>query len=160
VGLTIDQLLNQEYLAAQLSMLQFGGVDVGPRKTPLKCYGFTNSVVLSNGHLITPETQLGALFDETYSAFRERRYDDYLPLWNFFWRLNGGDLPYPHYIRGDVDDATYCCQGVSDQGNGIVSGTNCEPIKDWLAYKCQAYSFSCKGELASPAGVTGCKVVP
>ena len=157
---SIDMKLNQEYVAAQLSMLQFGGADWGAKKTPLKCYGFTNSLLLSNGERITPETQLGDLFNHTYRAFKERRYDDYLPLWNFYWRLSGGDLSYPHYIRGDVDDAMYCCQEVTDKGNGIVDGARCEPIKDWQAYKCQAYSFSCEGELVSSGGVTGCKVVP
>jgi hypothetical protein len=158
---TIDMKLNQEYVAAQLSMLQFGGADWGARKTPLKCYGFTTSLLLGNGHLITPETQLGVLFDETYVAFKDRRLEDYLPLWNFYWRLNGGDLSYPHYnYKGMVDDAMYCCEEVTDQGNGIVNGSHCQAIKDWEGYKCHGYSFSCAGEMVSPAGVAGCKVVP
>jgi hypothetical protein len=158
---TIEMKLNQEYVAAQLSMLQFGGADWGAKKTPLKCYGFTTSLLLGNGTLITPETQLGVLFNETYLAFKDRRYDDYLPLWNFYWRLNGGDLSYPHYnYKGMVDDAMYCCEEVTDQGNGIVNGSHCQAIKDWQSYKCQGYSFSCTGEMVSPAGVAGCKVVP
>ena len=160
-SLTPDQMLNQEYVAAQLSMLQFGGADFGARKTPLKCYGFTTSLLLGNGHLLTPESPLGDLFGQAYSAFKDRRLEDFLPLWNFFWRLNGGDRSYPSYnYKGIVDDAMYCCQEVENQGNGIVDGSHCRAIKDWESYKCQGYSFSCTGETVSPAGVAGCKVVP
>ena len=158
--LTPDQMLNQEYVAAQLSMLQFGGADFGARKTPLKCYGFTTTLQLTNGRLLTPESPLGDLFGETYSAFKDRRVGDYLPLWNFYWRLNGGDLPYPHYnYKGIVDNAMYCCQEVV-QGNGIANGSRCQAIKDWERNKCQGYSFSCTGETVSPAGVAGCKGAP
>jgi hypothetical protein len=161
-NLTPEQMLNQEYVAAQLGMLQFSYADYAARQVPLKCYGFTTSLLLGNGHLLTPDSKLGALFDETYWAFKENRREDYLPLWNFFWRLNGGSGSYPAYnYKGTVENAVYCCQEVTDQGNGIVDGSHCRPIEPWeRSSRCQGYSFSCTGEMVSPAGVAGCKVVP
>ncbi len=160
--LTPEQMLNQEYVAAQIAMNQFSYADYAARQVPLKCYGFTTSLLLSNGHFLTPESKLGDLFDETYSALKQKRQKDYLPLWNFFWRLNGGSGSYPAYnYKGTVENAVYCCQEVTNEGNGIVDGSSCRPIEPWERLSnCQGYSFSCTGEMVSPAGVAGGKVVP
>jgi hypothetical protein len=121
--------------------------------------GFTNTTILSNGAAITPQTTLRELLNQAVAAFKEYRNADYLPLWDFFFRLNTDD-PNPIVCNGKWDPALYCCQEVVQEADGTVSGADCSPIKPAEQYnQCTGYSFSCTQEILTPAGLSKCKVV-
>jgi hypothetical protein len=161
---TPTQKLNQEMVAFQVSLLFAQGGGGSPAyfeamDAQLCCYGFTNTTILSNGAAITPQTTLRELLTQAVAAFKEYRSADYLPLWDFFFRLNTDD-PSPMVCNSKWDPAMYCCQEVVQEAAGTVSGTDCSPIKPGEQYKCTGYSFSCTNEILTPAGLSKCKVVP
>jgi hypothetical protein len=158
------QKLNQEMVAFQISLLFAQGGGGSPAyfeamDAQLCCYGFTNTTILSNGAAITPQTTLRELLTQAVASFKEYRYADYLPLWDFFFRLNTDD-PTPMSCNSKWDPAMYCCQEAVQEADGTVSGTDCSPIKPGEQFtKCTGYSFSCTNELLTPAGLSKCKVV-
>jgi hypothetical protein len=90
--------LNQEFLAAQLS-LALAGDDASPAARnalngQLQCYGGMTGfkpAVLSNGATLTHFSTLGELFEQATSAIRENRAEDMDALAALFDLLNGND---------------------------------------------------------------------
>jgi hypothetical protein len=95
-GFTPLQKLNQEFVAAQLNVLNAGG-EGSPRvvtamEGKLKCYGMDFApVTLSNGFTITPETKLKDLFQHCRQCINLNTVEDMLPLATIFDLLNGND---------------------------------------------------------------------
>jgi hypothetical protein len=93
------QQLNQEYVAAQLSLAAAGGSSSAPVMNGLwsqiKCYqGGLQSfapVILGNGAVLTPESMLKELFMQAELAIRQNRTADMLKLVPLFDLLNGND---------------------------------------------------------------------
>jgi hypothetical protein len=90
--------LNQEFLAAQLSLALAGGAGSVKAHSALngqlQCYGGMISfrpAVLSNGGAITHFSTLGYLFDQALLAIRENRTADMDTLAGLFNLLNGND---------------------------------------------------------------------
>jgi hypothetical protein len=90
--------LNQEFLAAQLSLALAGG-DGSPKahsalNGQLQCHGGMigfRPAVLSNGVALTPFSTLGELFEQALLAIRENRTADMDALAGLFNLLNGND---------------------------------------------------------------------
>lgn len=84
--------LNQEFLAAQLSVALAGGTAV--LNGQLQCYrnlGFFPPVVLSNGAKLTPYSTLGDLLEQARLALAENRTADLDALAGLLDQLNGND---------------------------------------------------------------------
>jgi len=163
-GSTPFQKLNQEFLAFQLSIIFNKGGQGSPAYLesllgPLACYGFTNTVALSNGASLSPQSTIGDLMDQARLAFHDYRSADFLPLWSFFIRLNTDD-PMGIPCQDKVDPGMYCCQEVVQGADGLVTGSDCVPIKLAEKDRCGGYNFSCSGETLGPAGLSKCKLVP
>lgn len=95
-ALTPLQQLNQEFVAAQLSVNAAGGagspVTTYAMGSVLSCYGLTFApVTLSNGATIEPGAMLNALFEQAHTAIRENRTADMAALAQLLDRLNGND---------------------------------------------------------------------
>ena len=95
-ALTPLQRLNQEFVAAQLSVNAAGGpgspVMYNVFWAMLNCYGINFApVTLSNGVQVAPTMMLGDLFTQTQLAIRENRAQDYAALAAVFDLLNGND---------------------------------------------------------------------
>lgn len=79
------KLLNQQFVAAQLSLANAGG-DGSPTAFNalnglLSCYGLPAApVTLSNGVTLDSNSTLGDLFAETRDAIQDKRIVDYIPL--------------------------------------------------------------------------------
>ncbi len=93
-GFTPLQQLNQEFVAAQLNVLNAGG-DGSPQvfyamEGRLRCYNLAfDPVALSNGFTITANTKLKDLFQQTKLCILEGRAQDMAPLAKIFDLLNG-----------------------------------------------------------------------
>ncbi len=93
-GFTPLQQLNQEFVAAQLNLLNAGG-DGSPKvyhamEGRIECYGLKfDSVSLSNGFSISPDTKLKDLFQQARFCIYDNRADDMLALARIFDMLNG-----------------------------------------------------------------------
>jgi hypothetical protein len=85
------QLLNKEYVAAQLSALSAGYYGTaGALNGSLRCYGVaTASVRLDNGVILTSGSTLGALFAQARQAISDRRDDDMVKIAAILQQLNG-----------------------------------------------------------------------
>jgi len=93
-GFTALQKLNQEFVAAQLNVLNAGGD--GSAKVfyamegKLSCYGLEfDPITLSNGFEITPDTKLKDLYQQTRFCIYDNRVADMPPLTRIFDMLNG-----------------------------------------------------------------------
>jgi hypothetical protein len=161
---TPTQKLNQDFVAFQVSLMFNHGGSGSPAyiealATQLGCYGFTNTVVLSNGATLSPQSTLRDLFDQVRYAFREYRSTDYISLWSFLIRLNT-DIPNQVFCESKVDPGMYCCQEALQGADGLISGSDCIPITLAEQARCTGYYFSCTGETLSPAGLAKCKLAP
>jgi hypothetical protein len=93
-GYTPLQQLNQEFVAAQLNVLNAGG-DGSPKvfyamEGELNCYGLKfDPVTLSNGFTISPDTKLKDLFQQTRFCIYDNHLVDMLVLARIFDMLNG-----------------------------------------------------------------------
>lgn len=93
-GGTPLQQLNQEFVAAQLNVLNAGG-DGSPKvfhamEGRLRCYNLTfDPITLSNGFTITTDTKLKDLFQQTRFCIWDNRAQDMLALAKTFDLLNG-----------------------------------------------------------------------
>lgn len=79
------KLLNQQFVAAQLSLAVAGGLGSGTTFSALNgqlsCYGLpTAPVTLSTGATINSNSTLGDLFAETRDAITDNRVADFTPL--------------------------------------------------------------------------------
>ena len=95
-GLTPSQRLNQEFVAAQLSIIAAGG-DGSPVAfnvfwSMLSCYNLNfASTTLSNGFVLSPASMLNDLFEQAQLAIRQNRPADFDKLAAIFDLLNGND---------------------------------------------------------------------
>lgn len=93
-SLTPQQQLNQQFVAAQLSLNSAGGGPVTPNVlwSELSCYGGSLALfapaTLSNGFTFTTHSMLKDLFTQAEFAVRENRTVDMLALARFFEVLN------------------------------------------------------------------------
>lgn len=87
--------LNQEFLAAQLSLAMDGdNATYGILQGQLQCYNslnFFQPILLSNGVKLTYFSTLGDLFEQARLAISENRIDDMDALAGLFDLLNGND---------------------------------------------------------------------
>lgn len=95
-GLTPLQRLNQEFVAAQLSINSAGGagspVAYNVFWSMLSCYNITFApVTLSNGFVLSPASMLNDLFEQAQLAIRQNRTADMDKLALVFDLLNGND---------------------------------------------------------------------
>ena len=95
-GLTPLQRLNQEFVAAQLSLNSAGGpgspVTYNVFWSMLSCYNINFApVTLSNGAMLSPASMLNELFDQAQLAIRQNRTADMAQLALIFDLLNGND---------------------------------------------------------------------
>ncbi|MBS1788129.1 MAG: HYR domain-containing protein [Acidobacteria bacterium] len=95
-GLTPLQRLNQEFVAAQLSVIAAGGdgspVAFNAFWSMLSCYNLNfASVMLSNGVVLSPASMLNDLFEQTQLAIRQNRTADFDKLTAILDMLNGND---------------------------------------------------------------------
>ena len=93
-GLTPRQVLNQEYVAAQLNMLNAGGggsvVVANSMWANLSCYGVDVPLTtLSNGFVLSNGSMVKDLYMQITLAINERREVDFLPLARILDLLNG-----------------------------------------------------------------------
>lgn len=95
-GFTTVQKLNQEFVAAQLNVLNAGG-DGSPKvfyamEGKLSCYGLVfDEVTLSNGFTLSPETRLKELYQQTRFSITDSRINDMVELTKIFNALNGNN---------------------------------------------------------------------
>ena len=95
-GLTPLQRLNQEFVAAQLSVIAAGGdgspVAFNAFWSMLSCYNLNfASVTLSNGFVLSPASMLNDLFEQSQLAIRQNRTADMEKLAAVLDLLNGND---------------------------------------------------------------------
>lgn len=95
-GFTPLQQLNQEFVAAQLNVLNAGGD--GSAKVfyamegPLTCYNLRfDPVTLSNGFVLTPDSQLKDLYREARLCISSSNVQDQIALTKIFDLLNGNN---------------------------------------------------------------------
>lgn len=93
-GFTLLQKLNQEFVAAQLNVLNAGG-DGSPKvfyamEGKLSCYGLEfDPITLSNGFEITPDTKLKDLYQQARFCIYDNKVEDMPALTKIFDLLNG-----------------------------------------------------------------------
>ncbi|HKQ73511.1 MAG TPA: IPT/TIG domain-containing protein [Blastocatellia bacterium] len=91
------QMLNQQYVAAQLSLLVSAGPfgasgSAGVQNTSLRCYGLNFAPIqLSNGFTISRNTTFGEMLSQSRSAIIANRTDDMTKLAMVLALLNGND---------------------------------------------------------------------
>ncbi len=96
-GTSALQMLNQQYVTAQLSLLvsagPFGASGSGAvQNSSLRCYGLNfTPVQLSNGFTISRSTTFGELLSQSRSAITTNRTDDMTKLAMILALLNGDD---------------------------------------------------------------------
>lgn len=95
-SLTALQQLNQEYVAAQLSLNAAGGagspVAYNAMWSMINCYMINFApVTLGNGARLDPTSMLNDLFEQTQAAIRDNRQADFAALTAIFDQLNGND---------------------------------------------------------------------
>ena len=95
-GFTPLQQFNQEYVTAQLNVLNAGGD--GSAKVfyamegPLSCYNLTfDPITLSDGFVLTPESQLKDLYREARLCINTYNVQDMIALTRIFDLLNGNN---------------------------------------------------------------------
>jgi len=91
------QRLNEEFVAAQLSINSAGGagspVAYNVFWSMLGCYQINFApVMLSNGFTLSPDSMLNDLFEQAQLAIRENRTADMAALASIFDLLNGNDV--------------------------------------------------------------------
>jgi hypothetical protein len=90
------QRLNQQFVAAQLSLNRAGGLN-SPQvfsafQSPLSCYGFNFApITLSHGFVLTTNSTLVDLFEEARLDIRNNLTADMLVVANILASLNGND---------------------------------------------------------------------
>ncbi len=90
------QQLNQQFVAAQLSLIKAGGHS-SPKsftvlKSPLSCYKLNfSTVTLSNAFALSPASTLGDLLDQARFAISDNRAADMMAIANILKLLNGTD---------------------------------------------------------------------
>jgi hypothetical protein len=95
-GFSALQKLNQEFVAAQLNLLNAGG-DGSPKvfhamEGKLSCYGLAfDPITLSNGFEITPDTKLKDLYQQTRFCIYDNKVEDMPALTKIFDLLNGNN---------------------------------------------------------------------
>jgi len=97
-GATPLRRLNQQFVAAQLSVESAGGLPAAQSAlwSPLSCFGLDFvPVVLSNGFILAPDSMLKDLFAQARFAIGDNRTPDMLALARLFDLLNGTDLAPP-----------------------------------------------------------------
>ncbi|MFN0108882.1 MAG: beta strand repeat-containing protein [Blastocatellia bacterium] len=87
------QLLNQQYVATQISLAAVNGGSVsGVLNSPLACYGLTfDPVQLSNGVVLTRTTMLRDILNQARLSIVDNRTDDMLKIAAVLALLNGND---------------------------------------------------------------------
>jgi hypothetical protein len=91
------QMLNQQYVATQLSLLVSGGPfgasgSGNLQSSSLRCYGLNFAPMqLSNGFTVSRNTTLGELLSQSRSAITDNRTDDMSKLAMVLALLNGDD---------------------------------------------------------------------
>ncbi|MDX2043800.1 MAG: Ig-like domain-containing protein [Acidobacteriota bacterium] len=90
------QQLNQQFVAAQLSLIRAGGhsspAAFTALKSPLSCYKLNfAAVTLSNAFVLSPNSTLEDLFAQARFAISDRRTADMLAIADIFRLLNGND---------------------------------------------------------------------
>jgi len=93
-GFTPLQQLNEEFVAAQLNLLNAGGDGsakvIYSLEGRLSCYGLAfDPITLSNGFEITPDTKLKDLYQQTRFCIFDNKVEDMPALTRIFDRLNG-----------------------------------------------------------------------
>jgi hypothetical protein len=95
-GYTPLQKLNQEFVTAQLNILS-AGCDGSPiffsaMEGRLSCYGLDfDEITLSNGFILSPDTKLKDLYQQTRFAISDNRANDQIVLTQIFDLLNGNN---------------------------------------------------------------------
>ncbi len=95
-GYTTVQKLNQEFVTAQLNVLNAGG-DGSPKvfyamEGKLTCYNLNfEEVTLSNGFTLSPETRLKDLYQQTRFSITDSRISDMVELTKIYQLLNGNN---------------------------------------------------------------------
>lgn len=90
---TVQQEFNRQFLALQLSFRFYGGaaspVVINVLWSSFRCSGVTfQPVTLSNGVVITPDSVINVLYQETFTAVTQGRIDDQLKLAQIMALLN------------------------------------------------------------------------
>lgn len=87
------QLLNQQYVATQISLAAVNGSSIsGVFNSPLACYGLTfEPVQLSSGVVLTRTTMLRDILNQARLSIGENRTDDMLKIATILALLNGND---------------------------------------------------------------------
>jgi hypothetical protein len=96
VSLTPIQRFNQEYVAAQLNILHYGGPGAptvaNTMWANLSCYQITFApITLSSGAVLTPNSMVKELYMHLTAAVQGRRVDDLIKLTQVLDLLNGND---------------------------------------------------------------------
>lgn len=95
-GYTIQQKLNQEFVAAQLNVLNAGG-DGSPKvfyamEGVLSCYGLDfEEITLTNGFVLSPDSKLKDLYQQARFSIFDNRTEDMVTLTKIFDLLNGNN---------------------------------------------------------------------
>jgi hypothetical protein len=90
-GSAPSQMLNQQYVALQLSIINGNG-SPGVLNSPIRCYGLNfDPIQLSNGFVLTKNTLLSDLLNQARLAFVENRTDDMIPIAQVMLMMNGTD---------------------------------------------------------------------
>ncbi len=125
IALTPQQELNQEFVAAQLSLINAGGLS-SPKvfsalNSPITCYGVNlpDPIALSNGFTISSSTSLRDFLDQTRLAVIDsKRYVDASMLANLIRlfpcnsaRSGGRPLPPSPNCPYDFGSRITCCAG-------------------------------------------------
>lgn len=90
------QRLNQQFVAAQLSLIRAGGHSSAPAfsalQSPISCYGFNFApITLSRGFVLTHNSTLADLFEEVRLDIRNNQTADMLVIAGILATLNGND---------------------------------------------------------------------
>jgi hypothetical protein len=91
-GSSVQDLFNQQYVAAQLSLLSAPGQDQAALQSPLSCYRLDFAPVrMRDGATLSPSSSLGELLSQARNAARSGDVADLLSLAPILGQLNGND---------------------------------------------------------------------
>lgn len=131
--LSARQQLNRQFVAAQLSLINARGHSSPAAFTalasPLSCYGFTSTYVLSTGEIISSSTTLAGLFSQVQSMFNSRSITDadMEIAAHLFVRLSSNNR---YGCTGTIVTSTYCCHGALTKQTFYDEISNCKAIND------------------------------
>ena len=105
---------NRQFTAAQLGLNSVGGSPVATNVlwSPLSCYGFTATITLSNGAVLSPQSMVKDLFMQARNVATGsiNSGTDVGVITSIIKRLNGGGINGT--CGGVVGAGTYCCQSL------------------------------------------------